>query len=130
MADFGIGETAAAAAAAGTAGAAGAGTAAAGGLTLAQAAALASLAATTLGIGTSIYDRANQPGVQGVPKPPPFSTTTPTTPTGTTLPPGERYNKPPVAPGNTQPFLANLVPDQTGDSNLDVLADIRRGMTA
>jgi hypothetical protein len=92
-------------------------------------AAIASLAATTLGIGTSIYDRANRPGAQGVPKPPSYPTTNAlTTPTGAVLPPGEKSNVRPLAQG-TAPgqFFANLTEDPAA-GNLDVLSSIRSGL--
>jgi hypothetical protein len=85
---------------------------------------------TIAGVGMSVYDRANTPAVPGVPKPPP-TPAAPAVPSGVAaLPPGERYNKPPVTPGANQPFLANLVPDQAADSNLDVLQQIRSGLSA
>lgn len=132
MADFGIGESAAAAAAA-----AGTGTAAAAvpaattlGLTAAQWATLgtiASLASTTAGLGMSVYDRANQPGVPGIPKPPPFSTTSPVSPGGTPLPPGVKNNyvPPPVGP---QQFMSSLSTEPS-DPGLDVLRQLRSDMT-
>jgi hypothetical protein len=133
MADFGIGEAAAATAATTAAGtAAAAAPVAAGvlgtGLTVSQMAALASLAATVSGFGMSVYDRANQPGAQGIPKPPSFNPSVATTPTGATLPPGERSN---VRPAGTSPpqFFANMTDDPTG-GRMGVLEQIRSSMTA
>jgi hypothetical protein len=133
MADFGIGEAAAATAATTAAGtAAAAAPVAAGvlgtGLTVSQMAALASLAATVSGLGMSVYDRANQPGAQGIPKPPSFNPSVATTPTGLALPPGEKSN---VRSAGTSPpaFFANLTDDPTG-GDLDVLKNIRGSLSA